>query len=152
MNQVSRVAAAVCVLALSLNVTAAPIVYPSNNQPPTKQARDDSDCNGWAKTNTGVDPAAIAAAGGPPPPPPPGGQRVAGAVVGAGVGAIIGDNSRSAGAGAAVGALAGGAVARGRQAAAAGAAQQQQAQKQQAMATFYKAYGACMTGRGYTVN
>jgi hypothetical protein len=48
--------------------------------------------------------------------------------------------------------MAGGAKARQQKQAQAQAAQQQSAQqKQQAMTTFYKGYGACMEGRGYTV-
>ena len=133
-----------------------PVTFPAKGQSAAQQQKDDGECYTWAKGNTGIDPAAVAAA--PPAPPPEagpavgGGQRAGGAVKGAAVGAIIGDSSEAAGKGAAVGVIVGGAKARQqkREQAQAQGAQQQQAQ-QQTMATFYKAYGACMEGHGYTV-
>jgi hypothetical protein len=128
---------------------AAPVIYPAKGQGPQQQQKDDGECYVWAKNNTGIDPAKIA--GAPPPPSGPavgGGQRVAGALGGAAVGALIGGDSHGAAVGAGVGMMAGGAKARQKQ-----QAQQQsaQAQKQGALDTFYRAYGACMEGRGYTV-
>jgi hypothetical protein len=135
-----------------------PITYPAKGQSAAQQQKDDGECYTWAKGNTGIDPAALAAApppAQPAPPPAPGGQRVGGAVKGAAVGAIVTDNSDGAKSGAVVGAMAGGARKREQQRANAQASQQQQAQgqqqQQQKMATYYKAYGACMEGRGYTV-
>jgi hypothetical protein len=55
---------------------------------------------------------------------------------------------RSAEAGAVVGTMSGGRRARQQQAA---QNQQAQAQQQGAMQTYYRAYGACMEGRGYTI-
>ena len=81
-----------------------------------------------------------------------GGERVRGAARGAVGGAVIGGIAGDAGTGAAVGAaagtMAGGARARNNQ-----AAQNQQAvqQQQDALNTYYRAYGACMEGRGYTI-
>ena len=76
-----------------------------------------------------------------------------GAVRGAAAGAVIGeaahgDSSRGARTGAAAGVVAGGARARRNNAA---QAQQAQASKDQTIDTYYRAYGACMQGRGYTV-
>jgi hypothetical protein len=123
-----------------------PVVYPAKGQSEQQQKKDDGACYGWAKTNTGIDPAVVAQT--PPPPSGPavgGGERLKGAARGAIVGEAVGNN---AGGGAAAGAVVGGARARKNQ-----AAQQQQAQgqQQQTMDTFYRAYGACMEGRGYTV-
>ena len=60
-----------------------------------------------------------------------------------------GDAGQGAGVGAAAGVLAGGARSRRNNAA---QAQQAQASEAQAIDTYYRAYGACMQGRGYTVN
>ena len=119
-----------------------PVAYPAKGQSASQQSKDDGECLAWAKSNTGIDPAAPAA----PPPPQQGGQRVKGAAVGAAVGAI-GDND--VGNAAAKGAVVGGVAKRNQRR---GAEQQAAAQSQQNLGTYYKAYGACMGGRGYTVN
>jgi len=143
-------------LLLSFSSSAAaaqkPIIYPAKGQTSAQQGNDDSQCLAWAKDNTGIDPAAVA--GAPPPQPAPHGERVGGALRGAAGGAVIGeivdgDSSKGAGVGAAAGVLAGGARARRNHAAQAQQAQSAQAQK---LDTYYRAYGACMQGRGYTVN
>ncbi|MGO4332904.1 hypothetical protein AB4Z49_38370, partial [Cupriavidus sp. M-11] len=57
-----------------------PIAYPAKGQSSQQQQKDDGACYSWAKSNTGIDPAAVAAA--PPPPSGPavgGGERVRGA-------------------------------------------------------------------------
>jgi len=130
-----------------------PIVYPAKGQSAQQQKKDDTECLAWAKQNTGIDPAVASA-------PPPqntgaatgGGERVRGAargaVGGAVVGGIAGDAGTGAAAGAAVGTMAGGRKARQNQQA---ANQQAQQQQQQTMTTYYRAYGACMEGRGYTI-
>lgn len=123
-----------------------PSAYPAKGQDPQQQGTDDTQCLAWAKQDTGVDPAAVAAT--PPPPTGPRGERLVGAARGAAAGVVIGDSSQSARTGATVGALAGGHQARKNKAA---QAQQAQASKTQAMDTYYRAYGACMQGRGYTV-
>ncbi len=130
-----------------------PVIYPAKGQSAQQQQRDDGECYVWAKNNTGIDPAVVAST--PPPPPGPatgGGERVAGAARGAAggaaIGAIAGDAGKGAAVGAVAGTMAGGARARQNQ-----AAQQQAAAagQQQQINTFYRAYGACMEGRGYTV-
>jgi hypothetical protein len=80
-----------------------------------------------------------------------GGKRVRGAprgaVGGAAIGAIAGDAGTGAGVGAVAGPMADGAKARKNH-----AAQNEQAkQQQQALGTFYRACGACMEGRGYSI-
>jgi len=129
-----------------------PVVYPAKGQSASQQSKDDGECLKWAQQNTGVNPSA------PPPtqaaaPPPAKGGRAKGAAVGATVGAI-GDNDVGDAAvkGAVVGGVAQRNRARGQQEAAAAQNQQAQAQQQQNMGTYYKAYGACMGGRGYSVN
>ena len=128
-----------------------PAVYPAHGQSASKQSQDDGACYAWAKQNTGIDPAVVA--GTPPPPQGPTGARVGGAARGAAAGAIIGDvNHDNAGHGAAVGATAGalaGGVRSRRQHAA--QAENAQANVQATMNTYWHAYGACMQGRGYTV-
>ncbi|SAL43586.1 hypothetical protein AWB64_04630 [Caballeronia sordidicola] len=128
-----------------------PAVYPAHGQSASKQSQDDGACYAWAKQNTGIDPAVVA--GTPPPPQGPTGARVGGAARGAAAGALIGDvNHNDPGHGAAVGATAGavaGGVRSRRQHAA--QAQNAQANTQSEMNTYWRSYGACMQGRGYTV-
>jgi hypothetical protein len=129
-----------------------PSAYPAKGQSTQQHSSDDSQCLAWAKQDTGIDPAAVAAA--PPPPTGPQGERLRGAARGAVGGAVIGEVvDNDAGKGAAVGATAG-VLAGGRKSRQNQAAKTQQAQTTQAqsMDTYYRAYGACMQGRGYTVN
>ncbi len=128
-----------------------PSVYPAKEQSAQQQGTDDSQCLAWARQDTGIDPAAVAAA--PPPQTGPQGERLRGAVGGAAGGAVIGeivdgDAGKGAGVGATAGVLVGGARSRRNQAA---QAQQAQTSKTQAIDTYYRAYAACMQGRGYTV-
>lgn len=147
-------AIAVAIAALALpNVawTQKPSTYPAKDQDPQQQATDDAQCQAWAKQDSGIDPAAVAAA--PPPPTGTQGERLRGAVRGAAGGAVIGeiiddDAGKGAAVGATAGVLAGGRRARQKQAA---QAQQAQAAQAQSLDTYYRAYGACMQGRGYTV-
>jgi hypothetical protein len=122
-----------------------PSVYPAKGQSSQQKQKDDKECLAWAKQDTGIDPVAASA---PAPqktgPAVGGGERLKGAAGGAVIGGIAGD----AGTGAAVGTVVGGAKARQNK-----RAQNEQAnqQQQQTLATYYRAYGACMEGRGYTI-
>jgi len=146
---------AVMIGAIAIPVAQAqkPVAYPAKGQSAQQKQKDDRECYAWAKQDTGIDPAVASA---PPPqqtgPAVGGGERVRGAargaVGGAAIGAIAGDTGAGAGIGAAAGTMAGGARARRNQAAQNEQAQQQQ---QQTMSGFYRAYGACMEGRGYTI-
>ncbi len=137
----------------SLALAQKPSIYPAKGQSAQQKQKDDKECMTWAKQDTGIDPVAASA---PPPqqtgPATGGGERARGAargaVGGAVIGGIAGDAGTGAGVGAAAGVMAGGAKARQKQAAQNEQAKQQQ---QQTLATFYRAYGACMEGRGYTV-
>jgi hypothetical protein len=138
---------------LAASAQGKPIAYPAQGQSAQQQQNDDGQCYAWAKSNTGIDPAAPATA--PPPPSGPavgGGERLRGAARGAAGGAAIGAIAGDAGDGAAIGAtagtMAGGARARQNQRAAQSTAQNQ---TQGAMDTYYRAYSACMSGRGYTI-
>jgi len=133
----------------SIPALAKPIAYPAKGQTPQQQQKDDGECYGWAKSTTGIDPAAVAAT----PPPSSGstvgsGDRARGAVRGAAFGAIVGDSGDAAGKGAIIGTMAGGAQARQKQRNQQAAAQSQQ---QEAINTFYRAHSACMEGRGYAI-
>ena len=128
-----------------------PSAYPAKGQSAEQHSTDDAQCLAWAKQDTGIDPAAVAAA--PAAPTGPQGERLRGAARGAAAGAVMGEIvDDDAGKGAAVGATAG-VVAGGRRSRQNQAAQKQQAQATQAQALdrYYRAYGACMQGRGYTV-
>lgn len=153
MRNLMRISIGVAGLCMAFTAMAQkPLAYPAKGQSAQQQGSDEGACYAWAKQNTGIDPAVVA--------PPPqatgaavgGGERAGGALRGAAGGAIIGGIAGDAGEGAAIGAVVG-TMAGGRR-----ARQNQQAQNQQAQAqhqqqidTFYRAYGACMEGRGYTI-
>ena len=117
-------------------------VYPEKGQSAEQQNKDKSDCDQWAKQQSGVDPGAPAAG-------PDRGGRVAGAaggaLRGAAGGALIGAIAGDAGKGAAIGATAG--AIGGRR----GAMQQQQAGQAASANSYDRAFAACMQGRGYSV-
>jgi hypothetical protein len=127
-----------------------PSAYPAKGQGAEQKASDDQACQAWAKTDTGLDPATLSAtttATGPQ------GERLGGAMRGAAAGAVVGEIANGdAGDGAAIGAtagvLAGGRAARRNQAA---RAQQAQAAQAHSLDAYWRAWGACMAGKGYTV-
>ena len=129
------------------------VIYPAQGQPAEQQKTDEGECFVWAKNETGIDPLAADAA------PPPAAQQSSGGAAGGAVGgAIIGgivDGSDGAKTGAAVGLVGGGMRQNRKNRAAAQQNQQNQQQAQstntQTKATFNKAYGICLQGRGYTV-
>lgn len=133
--------------------------YPAKGQTAEQQSKDDYECFDWAKGQTGYDPMnpsqPVAATA---PQQQPSGERLKGALRGAAGGAIIGEvTGNDAGDGAAVGAtlgtLRGGRDARQQQAEAAQQAEQSVQQQSSAQTNQFKsAYGACMGGRGYTLN
>jgi hypothetical protein len=132
-------------------------VFPAQQQTKEVQDKDESDCYQWAKQNTGIDPAAPAQPAEEQQPKQKRGGAVKGAAKGALVGSAVGAISGDTGQGAAVGAVTGGAAGAAGQAKANKAAQQKQQQQQQQAAAntkneFNKAMGACLQGKGYTVN
>lgn len=153
MRNLTRVSLGVAALCLAFSAMAQkPVVYPAKGQSTQQQGRDDGECYGWARQSTGIDPASLAPPAQATGPATGGGERVQGAARGAlgglAIGAIAGDAGEGAAIGAVVGTMAGGRRARQNQ-----EAQNQQAQNQhqQQINTFYRAYGACMEGRGYTI-
>ena len=129
------------------------VIYPAQGQSAKQQKTDEGECFIWARDQTGIDPMAADAA-----PPPSAQQSAGGAVGGAARGAIIGgivDGSDGAKTGAAIGVVGGGMRQNRKNRAAAQQNQQNQQQTQatnsQNKATFNKAYGVCLQGRGYTV-
>jgi len=144
-------------------------VYPAKGQDAAQQSKDETECYGWSKSQSGFDPAAPAATQAPataaqPEKQGPGGERVKGAARGAAAGAVIGevandDASEGAAVGAAAGVVAGGRQARKNrrdqeeQAAEATAANADAAKaaQQQQLDNFKRGLGACLEGRGYTV-
>lgn len=133
--------------------SAQPIVYPAKGQNAQQQQRDEGECHVWAKQNTGVDPAVVAQQPAPPPSSSyGGGERVGGAARGALGGAAIGAIAGNTGKGAAIGAVAG-TMAGGHRARQNAASRDQAAanQKQGQIDTYYRAYAACLEGRGYTI-
>lgn len=131
-------------------------IYPTESQTPDQQSRDDYECFGFAKTQSGYDPMNPPQITAQAPDQGPSGARVAGAARGAAggavIGAIAGDTGKGAAYGATLGAMSGGRADRQRR-----AQQSQQAEQsaQQQMAnmqlTFKNAYGACIEARGYSV-
>jgi hypothetical protein len=155
--------------------------YPKKNQNADQQLKDESQCYGSAKQNTGLDPQAPA-----PVAPSAESQQAAqqnaakqagkdvkkggaakgaagGAAGGAAIGAIAGDAGKGAAIGATVGAVSGRRKQRMKEEKAKEQAAQQTAQTQQqaqsqaqaqqkgGMDTFKRAFSACMDARGYSV-
>jgi hypothetical protein len=154
--------------------------YPKNDQSSDQQLKDESECYGSAKQNSGVDPQA------PPPAAKSAEQKAAeqkaaadnapkahggrakgaakGAAGGAAIGAIADDEAgKGAGAGAVAGSMRGASKQRKANAASSQQAAQQTAQAQQQdegqanaqhqekLNTFKRAYTACMEARNYSV-
>lgn len=154
MHHLIRISIGVAGMCLASNALAQkPIVYPAKGQSMEQQNRDDGECYVWAKQNTGIDPLSPPQAAPAQTSSTGGGERARGALRGALGGAVIGeiasdDAGKGAGIGAVLGTMRGGRDARQKQ-----QAREQQAQDQQQgqVNTFYRAYGACMEGRGYTI-
>ena len=129
-------------------------IYPNKGQSQEQQSRDRYECHLWAVQQSGYDPTRAQATQAPPPPPPQGGA-LKGAAGGAALGAIGGAIAGDAGTGAAIGAATGGVFGGMRQRQQTKQHQQAQAQQssqQSAAANNYqRALGACLSGRGYTV-
>lgn len=145
-----------CFLALiAASAQSAPIVYPAKGQDQVQQNKDEGACHQWAVQQTGIDPADLVAE-------TSSGQvyqrhhnalggAARGSLGGLAIGAIAGDAGKGAAIGATAGALLGGL--RGRRdldmqhQVTANAHAEQQAKLQE----YDRAYGACLSGRGYTI-
>ena len=143
-------------------------VFPAKGQSAPQQSNDETACFGWAKSQTGIDPMAIVPQVQPAQPAQStanaGSGSVArgavrGAAAGTAVGAIAGNTGKGAAIGATVGVMSGAAHRNQQQQQAAAQDQQAAAQQQQQAqasvaqqkATYNRAFGACMEGKGYTV-
>ena len=110
--------------------------YPAKGQSAEQQTRDTSECQAWAQQQTGYDPATETAKGA-------GVGAVIGAAIGAAGGAAVGAiTGTGAGTGAAVGAVVGG-IGGG-----VGGGATQYAKTKDG---YDRAFGACMSARGYSV-
>jgi hypothetical protein len=135
-------------------------VYPAQGQSPDQTERDRYECHLWAVQQTGVDPSRAGAYDRVivQPSSPPGSNAVGGAIVGAVIGSIIGGPA-NAGAGLVLGGATGALVGSAADASAQEQAHQTQQQFNQSAAegraradAYRRAIGACLQGRGYTVN
>jgi predicted lipid-binding transport protein (Tim44 family) len=128
-------------------------VYPAKGQAKEQQEQDEHTCYKWSSEQTGFDPTHTVQQVAPPA--SEGailGGAARGAVLGVIGGAIAGDAGTGAAIGAGVGAT-GGALGRRHATLEAEAAQEQAKQQYEASLAGYKrAFTACMTARGYTVN
>jgi hypothetical protein len=157
MHTMNYIAASAMLAVLSLDAAAqqAPVAYPAKGQSQARQDRDEGECQVWSRNKTGIDPATLAANPAPRETGPAvgGGERLhgaaRGALGGAAIGAIGGDAGKGAGIGAVAGTMLGGHRARQNQEARNESAQQGQSQQ---LDSYYRAYSACMSGRGYTIN
>lgn len=131
------------------------VIYPAKGQDEAQQTKDKGECHQWAVKETGVDPVQVVNSSAAPAQSGNDHKAVRGAARGALAGTAIGAIAGDAGKGAAIGATAGGVggVARGRRQnqAEQNVAVQTQQQQQAALQKYEKAYGACLTGKGYSV-
>ncbi len=140
-------------IGVAQNQFAEPFAYPSKNQSQQQQQEDHFACYSWAKQETGVDPSQLSTATINQSSQQGSVLRGAarGSLLGTVGGAIAGNTGEGAAIGAGVGALTG--FIRKREAEQ--QEQQEQAQanmeEQQKLQTYYRAWTACMQGKGYTV-
>lgn len=129
-------------------------IYPEKGQSKEQQQKDEYECYNWGKQQTGFDPMARPTATSPPPEQRSHGA-LGGAARGAAIGAVGGAIGGDAGKGAAIGAAAGGMFGGMRRRQERRRHQEWEAQQQQAYnqrrSEYNRAYGACLSGRGYTV-
>ena len=164
MSRMSAILPVLCVGLLALDAAWGQevIVYPANGQSAEQTEKDKFECYQWAKGQTGFDPMAPPTATRPPPQEKAaqtggaGSGALKGVAAGAAIGVIRGDTAKWAGRGAATGALVGGARRSNQRQKDQQARQQweqeQAAQYQAARNSYNRAFTACLSGRGYTVN
>jgi len=121
------------------------IVFPAKDQSKEQQETDEVACFIWAKEETGFDPATAVVEVADPQ------KKRGGAVRGAALGAVIGDDSDATATGAAVGAARQGRQNRRAAAAADKERARQEAELAEKRERFNKATMACLEAKGYTV-
>ena len=139
------------------------IIYPAQGQSAEQMERDRFECYTWARDQSGFDPMDRPRATEPPPQREAGGSVAGGAarggLLGAGAGAAIGAIAGDAGRGAAIGAISGGLFGGARRHEQASADQRRQenwereqvANWERGRAEYNRFFRACMEGRGYSV-
>jgi hypothetical protein len=159
------------ILALAINLVAMDVafaqgvfVYPARGQSPSEQSRDEYQCHSWAVQQTGFNPMTAQPAYVPPPSfQAPQGGLLRGGLLGGAIGAAGGAIGGNAGKGAAIGAATFGLFGAFRRRAEERREQQEMqayqqeqaytsARQNEARASYDRAYEACLTGRGYSVD
>ena len=124
------------------------MVYPAKGQSNEQLSKDRYECHIWAVQQSGFDPSNAQAS----PQPKQRGEVVRGGARGAAAGAAIGAIAGDAGKGAAIGATAGGLKRGFQQRDNNRNAQNQPAAPAPGQDAYNRALGACLSGRGYSVN
>ncbi len=152
--QKTTIAAVLMLLLAGQHVLAADLyVYPAKGQTPDEQASDEGQCMAFAKQQTGFDPMSAPTATSPAPQQQGSvvGGAARGALLGTAVGAIGGNTKKGAKIGAASGGLMGGMRKNETRREQDQWAQQQSQNYYANRDNYNRAYGACLQGRGYTV-
>jgi len=130
-------------------------VYPARNQTDEQMTRDKDECHDWAVKQTGVDPEKVAAAVVAPPASGQSssgaGSGLGGAGLGAARGAMSGDAAAGAMRGVVIGRLAHAIRARRQMDEQHQAGLQDHQQRQTQLQSYDRAFNACLTGRGYSL-
>jgi hypothetical protein len=160
MNVVNRLCLHITIISITLTCFCTAswgelVVYPAKGQDEAQQSADKGECNQWAIKETGIDPVQLAGT----TTPAPGGTNdhkvvrgaARGAIAGVAIGAIAGDAGKGAAIGATAGGIGGVARERRQNRTEQSVAAQTQQQQQAALQKYEKAYGACLTGKGYSV-
>lgn len=148
---VYAVAASLVVLGPARTAAQDLFVYPAKGQSEEQSGRDKEECHGWAVTQTGVDPEKLAADATTTPPASGAGGGLEGAGVGAARGAMSGDAGAGAIRGIGIGRLIRAVRARRQMEEQHQTTTQNHEQRQAQLQKYDRAYTACLTGRGYTV-
>jgi hypothetical protein len=128
-----------------------PVVYPAKGQTEAQQEKDQYECHQWATKDTGIDPVALAEQKLATPKPAESGGGMGGAGMGAARGAMDGDAAGGAARGFGIGRMVSVLRAKRQLRDQQSAGSQQAAALQSQLATYDRAYAACLTGRGYSV-
>ena len=143
------------VVCAGVSVYAQPYVYPNKGQSAEQQNKDQMECGQWAVNQSGVDPYALAKEGQPATESGPKRPALRGAARGAALGvvggAIAGDAGKGAAIGAGVGAVGGTMRSRDQAREKEQTQQSADANRQQQMQSYDRAFEACMQGRGYSI-
>ncbi|MBW2243166.1 MAG: hypothetical protein JRH01_14365 [Deltaproteobacteria bacterium] len=157
MKRTRRVAAWLFSISLAAGPAVAQEMYifPNKGQSQAQQDKDRGECHVWAVNQTGFDPSTASTAAPRSTEATKGGVLrggARGALGGAAIGAIAGNAGKGAAIGAAGGGMVGGMRRNDQRRQQDAAAQNWQAQQQANQNAYRRALGACLQGKGYTVN